>query len=63
LVAGFSLTPLGVIASIPDSFRWPGTVTTVLVIVVILLVACIQFRFRAGSYLYSAADVRGGLTS
>lgn len=58
LLAGFSLTLLGVIASIPDSFRWPGTVITVLVIVVILLVACIQFGFRARSYLYSAADVR-----
>jgi hypothetical protein len=57
LLAGFSLTLLGVIASIPDSFRWPGVVITLLVVVVILLVACIQFGFRARSYLYSAADV------
>lgn len=58
LLAGFSLTLLGVIASIPDSFRWPGAVIMVLVIAVTLLVACIQFGFRARSYLYSAADVR-----
>lgn len=57
LLAGFSLTLVGVIASSPGSFRWPGADLAVLVVPVVLLVACVQFGFRARSYLYSAADI------
>jgi len=57
LLAGFSLTLVGVIAQSPTSFRWPGADLAVLVIPIALLVACVQFGFRARSYLYSAADV------
>ncbi len=57
LLAGFSLTLVGVIASSPGSFRWPGTDILMLVIPAVLLVACVQFGFQARSYLYSAADI------
>jgi hypothetical protein len=57
LLAGFSLTLVGVLASSPSNFRWPGADMAVLVVPVASLVACIQFGFRARSYLYSAADI------
>ena len=57
LLAGFSLTLLGVIAQAPASFLWPGAAMTVLCVVVALLVACVQFGFRARSYLYTRADL------
>lgn len=57
LLAGFSLTLLGVVAQAPTSFRWPGATLTALVIVVMMLTACVQFGFRGRAVLYSKADV------
>jgi len=57
LLAGFSITLIGVIAQASEHFRWPGPALAVLVIAVALLIATVQFGFRARSYLYSAADV------
>jgi hypothetical protein len=61
LLAGFSLALLGVIAQAPSSFRWPGVAMTVLCVVVALLVACVQFGFRARSYVYSRTDLEAWL--
>lgn len=58
LLAGFSLTLAGVIASSPQSFRWPGIDLVMLVLTIVLLVACIQFGFHARMHLYSAGDLR-----
>lgn len=61
LLAGFSLTLLGVIAQAPASFLWPGAAMAVLCVVVALLVACVQFGFRARSYVYSRTDLEAWL--
>jgi len=58
LLAGFSLTLAGAIASSSQSFRWPGIDLVPLVLAIVLFVACIQFGFHARMHLYSAADVR-----
>ncbi|UOX90436.1 hypothetical protein MUY14_07375 [Amycolatopsis sp. FBCC-B4732] len=58
LLAGFSLALLGVVAQAPSSFRWPGATLTVLTVVVIILVACVQFGFRGRAVLYSKSDVQ-----
>jgi hypothetical protein len=57
LLAGFSLTLIGVIAQDPTRFRWPGQALVALVIAISLLIATVHFGFQARSYLYSAADV------
>lgn len=57
LLAGFSLALLGVVAQAPASFRWPGATLTVLALVVLMLVACVQFGFRGRAVLYSKSDV------
>lgn len=57
LMAGFSLALLGVIAQAPSSFRWPGATLTVLAIVIMTLVTCVQFGFRGRAVLYSKADI------
>jgi hypothetical protein len=61
LLAGFSLTLVGVIAASPQNFRWPGIDIMVLVVPIVLLVACIQFGVQARGYLYSAADLKAWL--
>lgn len=57
LLAGFSITLIGVVAQAPQSFRWPAATLFVLIVVVILMVACVQFGFRARPYLYSPGDI------
>jgi hypothetical protein len=57
LLAGFSITLIGVIAQASENFRWPGPALAVLVIAVALLIATVQFGFKARTFLYSAADV------
>jgi Trypsin-co-occurring domain 2 len=58
LLAGFSITLIGVIASDPSHFRWPGAALALLVITSSLLIGTVQCGFRARRYLYSAADWR-----
>ena len=57
LLAGFSLTLLGVVGQAPTSFRWPGAALTALVGVCAVLVACVQCGFRGRALLYSKSDV------
>jgi hypothetical protein len=57
LLAGFSMALLGVVAQAPTSFRWPGAALLVLAVVVMVLVACVQFGFRGRAVLYTKADV------
>ena len=57
LLAGFSLTLLGVVAQAPGSFLLPGPALFTLTATTILMVGCVQLGFRARSYLYSAADI------
>jgi hypothetical protein len=61
LLAGFSLTLVGVIAASPEKFRWPGADIMALVVPIVLFVACIQFGYQARGYLYSAAEVKAWL--
>src|SRR6476646_11116124 len=56
LLAGFSVTLLGVVAQAPTSFRWPGAALIGLLVTAILLIACVQVGFRARKYIYSRAD-------
>jgi hypothetical protein len=58
LLAGFSLTLIGVIAQDPTNFRWPGATLVTLVITMSLLIASVQFGFHARARLYSAAEIR-----
>jgi hypothetical protein len=58
LLAGFSLTLIGVIAQDPTHFRWPAEALVALVIAISLLIATVHFGFQARSYLYSAADMQ-----
>lgn len=57
LLAGFSLTLLGVVAQAPEKFLLPGPALLTLTATTVLMVGCVQLGFRARSYLYSASDV------
>ncbi|MGW4897689.1 hypothetical protein ACWEQL_36400 [Kitasatospora sp. NPDC004240] len=57
LLAGFSIALIGVVAQAPEAIRWPGTSLLSLITAVTLLVACVQFGFRARTYLYSKAEL------
>jgi hypothetical protein len=48
---------LGVVAADWERFRWPGQALFLLSMSTLLLVACVQFGFRARQYLYSLGDV------
>jgi Trypsin-co-occurring domain 2 len=58
LLAGFSITLIGVIAGDPSHFRWPGAALAMLVITSSLLIGTVQCGFRARQFLYSAGDWR-----
>lgn len=58
LLAGFSLSLLGVVGQAPTSFRWPGLTMSILSLVTLILVTCVQFGFRGRAVLYSRADVQ-----
>lgn len=57
LLAGFSITLMGVISQAPEMIRWPGAAILALAFSSILLVACVQFGFRARTYLYSKTEL------
>lgn len=58
LLAGFSLTLIGVICQDPSHIRWPGTTLVALVIAISLFIACVQFGFHARARLYTSADIK-----
>jgi hypothetical protein len=57
LLAGFSITLVGVVAQAPDAFRYPGVTLVLLTVTAVLMVACVQLGFRARSVIYSQADI------
>jgi hypothetical protein len=57
LLAGFSITLLGVVAQAPTSFRWPAATLLGLALVAVFFVIAVQTGFRARSFLYSKADI------
>jgi hypothetical protein len=50
LLAGFSLTLIGVVAQAPTAFRWPDTALLLLTVTVLLLVMSVQSGFWARRY-------------
>jgi hypothetical protein len=56
LLAGFSITTLGVVLTAHDAFRWPGTVFIALTAAAACFVMCLQLGFLARMHLYSPAD-------
>ncbi|SCL22088.1 hypothetical protein GA0074692_1325 [Micromonospora pallida] len=56
LLAGFSIALLASVGQAPSSFRWPGAVILVLLLVVAAFVLSIQLGFRSRARLYSRAD-------
>lgn len=57
LLAGFSVTLIGVVAQSPQSFRWPGLAILGLTIVAATFTAALQLGFWARQYLYSRSDI------
>jgi hypothetical protein len=57
LLAGFSITLIGVIGQAPSVFKWPAATMLLLVVDAALMIACIQFGFRGQLLLYSRNDV------
>lgn len=57
LLAAISIVLVGVVAQVPESFRWPAWSIFLLVLATALLVACVQFGFVARAYLYSPKDL------
>ncbi|WP_320777112.1 hypothetical protein [Streptomyces sp. CRN 30] len=52
LLAGGAVAMLGVVAADDDRFRWPGPATLFLTLAAVALVACVQWGFRARTFLY-----------
>lgn len=57
LLAGFSVTLLGVIAQAPDMLRWPGATLLALVVAVGLLLGCVQAVFTARQKYWTRTDL------
>ncbi|WP_326655651.1 hypothetical protein [Streptomyces sp. NBC_01750] len=56
LLAGGAVAMLGVLAADADKFRWPGPSLLLLALAAISLVACVQWGFRARTFLYSVSE-------
>jgi hypothetical protein len=57
LLAGFSVTAIGVVGADSDKFRWPGPALLCLTLSALLFVTCVQLGFHARRHLYSYADL------
>lgn len=57
LLAGFSVTLIGVIAQAPDMLRWPGATLLTLIIAVGLLLGCVQAAFTARQKYWTRKDL------
>jgi hypothetical protein len=57
LLAGFSVTLIGVIAQAPDMLRWPGATLLALIIAVGLLLGCVQAAFTARQKYWTRTDL------
>jgi hypothetical protein len=56
LLAGFSITLLGVVAQAAANFRWPGIAMVLLLISAALLIMCVQCGFWARQYVVSREE-------
>jgi hypothetical protein len=57
LLAGFSVTLIGLVLTAPDSLRWPAVSLAVLMASTILLLAAVQFAFVARQYSVLPSDL------
>ena len=57
LLAGFSVTLIGVIAQAPDMLRWPGATLLALIVAVGLLLGCVQAAFTARQKYWTRKDL------
>jgi hypothetical protein len=57
LLAGFSVTLIGVVAQGPESLRWPAAVLIALTVAAALLLACVQFAFYSRRSYWTRADL------
>lgn len=57
LLAGFSVTLIGVIAQAPNMLRWPGATLLTLIIAVGLLLGCVQAAFTARQKYWTRTDL------
>ncbi|MFD8592584.1 hypothetical protein ACFV1B_24085 [Streptomyces sp. NPDC059637] len=57
LLAGGAVAMLGGVAADAEKFRWPDQALLLLAAAGVLLVACVQWGFRARPYLYSLKEV------
>lgn len=58
LLAGFSITLIGVVAQAPTNFALPGLAMLTLAIAAVFFVICVQCGFWARQYLASPADLQ-----
>lgn len=59
LLAGFSISFIGVITQAPKYYLAPGLALTFLTMAVISLVSCVQLGFYARQYIYSREEIEG----
>jgi MFS family permease len=58
LLAGFSLTLLGLVVQAEDDLRWPDLALLLLSLAVVLLVLVVQFAFRARQHATTPAQAK-----
>ncbi|MFE3110488.1 hypothetical protein ACFXKJ_21770 [Kitasatospora indigofera] len=57
LLAGFSVSTIGIVLTGEPSLRWPGFILVSLTVASVAFIMCVQFGFHARQHLYSPADV------
>lgn len=58
LLAGFSITLVGVVAQASEHFRFPGTCVMFLALSAVLLLVCVQCGFWARQYLTTPSETK-----
>ncbi|MGW4809950.1 hypothetical protein [Kitasatospora sp. NPDC004272] len=59
LLAGFSVSTIGIVLTAEQSLRWPGLILVALTVASAAFVMCVQCGFHARRHLYSPADLSG----
>jgi hypothetical protein len=57
LLAGFSVTLIGVVAQDPTALRWPGAALLALTVAAVLLLTCVQAAFFARQNFWTRDDL------
>jgi hypothetical protein len=56
LLAGFSVSTIGIVLTAESAIRWPGAVFITLTLAAASFIMCVQCNFHARVYFYSPAD-------